>query len=299
MATDALRLIDHLSLADVHVGGISMGGMITQWMVLQLAEFNAARARPPIRIHRIILGCTTPGGAGTRLLGNSLAPFLRSRRATKAFREAPPHADFMGAFKGGSADGPLSAAAKRDIVEKTMIVNLTHDYVRRHPDRLASLVDENLRYRRSLRGIMNQMMGVATHDSAARLHEIGELVEATLIIHGDSDLVVPLSNGMALKRGIRNSRMVVLPDVGHVCAHAVCAATAQRSADASPFSFLVRADSGRWTTARAPSLSTASSPIPSPSSNQRIFPIPPHRSPCNKFLALYRLPVRSIYCVQA
>jgi pimeloyl-ACP methyl ester carboxylesterase len=52
LATDAVGLLDALGLADVHVLGISMGGMVAQELALAA----------PTRIRTLTLGCTSCGG---------------------------------------------------------------------------------------------------------------------------------------------------------------------------------------------------------------------------------------------
>jgi pimeloyl-ACP methyl ester carboxylesterase len=56
MATDALALLDALGVADAHVLGISMGGMIAQELVLAAPE----------RVRTLTLGCTSCGGTQSK-----------------------------------------------------------------------------------------------------------------------------------------------------------------------------------------------------------------------------------------
>jgi pimeloyl-ACP methyl ester carboxylesterase len=56
MAADALALLDALELADVHVLGVSMGGMVAQELALAA----------PQRIRTLTLGCTSCGGTQSR-----------------------------------------------------------------------------------------------------------------------------------------------------------------------------------------------------------------------------------------
>ncbi len=53
MADDAIALLDTLDIKRPHVFGISMGGMISQEIVLNYPE----------RVKGLVLGCTTPGWA--------------------------------------------------------------------------------------------------------------------------------------------------------------------------------------------------------------------------------------------
>ena len=53
-ADDAARLMDHIGWASAKVIGVSFGGMVAQEFVL----------RHPSRVERLVLACTSPGGAG-------------------------------------------------------------------------------------------------------------------------------------------------------------------------------------------------------------------------------------------
>ncbi len=53
-ADDAARLMDHLGWESANVLGVSFGGMVAQELVL----------RHPAKIRRLVLACTSPGGAG-------------------------------------------------------------------------------------------------------------------------------------------------------------------------------------------------------------------------------------------
>src|SRR5262249_11904703 len=58
-ANDTAGLMDQLGIAQAHIFGVSMGGMIAQ-------EFAI---RHPGKVRSLILGCTTPGGPHSIRMG--------------------------------------------------------------------------------------------------------------------------------------------------------------------------------------------------------------------------------------
>jgi pimeloyl-ACP methyl ester carboxylesterase len=78
-------------------------------------------------------------------------------------------------------------------------------------------IDEDLVIRRlcypEAAGYMGQLQGIMAWSSFERLGRIGA---PTLIIHGDSDQLVPTGNAPILARGIVGSRMVILPHASHI-----------------------------------------------------------------------------------
>jgi len=63
------------------------------------------------------------------------------------------------------------------------------------------------------KGYMGQLQAIASHQTYDRLHEI---VAPTLVIHGQSDRLVPHANGEDIARRIPNARFVTLPDASHI-----------------------------------------------------------------------------------
>jgi pimeloyl-ACP methyl ester carboxylesterase len=60
---------------------------------------------------------------------------------------------------------------------------------------------------------LRQLAACRSHDVADRL---GDITAPTLVIHGDSDPLVPLENGRLLAAGIPGARLIVYPGIGHI-----------------------------------------------------------------------------------
>jgi 3-oxoadipate enol-lactonase len=88
MADDVVAAMDASGIPRAHVFGLSMGGMIAQWVAL----------RHPQRVERLVLAATSPGGRGARavplrarlsLLRSGAMPFERAIRYTAPWVLAP------------------------------------------------------------------------------------------------------------------------------------------------------------------------------------------------------------------
>jgi pimeloyl-ACP methyl ester carboxylesterase len=55
----------------------------------------------------------------------------------------------------------------------------------------------------------------APDDGRPVRHRLPEITVPTLVLHGDSDPLLPLPHGEALAREIPGARLVVLPNTGH------------------------------------------------------------------------------------
>jgi 3-oxoadipate enol-lactonase len=77
LADDGARLLDHLGLAQAHIWGVSMGGMIAQEFAL----------KHPDRCAGLILGCTMAGGSSATYLSNATLEFM-ARLAREGLTDA-------------------------------------------------------------------------------------------------------------------------------------------------------------------------------------------------------------------
>ena len=170
MAADALQVLDEAGVERAHVLGASLGGMIAQEVAVTAPE----------RVDKLVLCCTTPGGAATvpmpeatvRLFAEapSLAPDVALRRfVVNALGESPPAA----------------------------LVEELHRRRLEHPPDPA--------------GWQAQAAAGTTYPGPA-----GEIAAPTLIVTGTADNVVDPANADVLAGRISGSRVVRLEGAGHL-----------------------------------------------------------------------------------
>ncbi|MGH2758397.1 MAG: alpha/beta fold hydrolase, partial [Actinomycetota bacterium] len=185
MADDAVGLADAMGYDRFHLVGISMGGMISQEIVLNHPE----------RVRSLTLMATTPGGPEAVPMSPEYAQALlipdpkeRMRRSVELTfserfrRENPEMMDLI-------LDATLSGSVGVTPIGAGEIAPM---------------------------GFIGQVSAVAAWmgagGTAARL---GEIEAPTLVLHGGEDLLLPVGNGQILGRDIPGARLRIRDDAGH------------------------------------------------------------------------------------
>jgi len=177
MAQDAVGLLDELEIAQAHVIGASMGGMIAQTLA----------ARHPTRVRSLVSMMSSTGGRWVgRPAFSSYPIFLRKApREREAFVE---HAARMFAKVG-------SRGIPQDIEGTRRIAALSFD---REPDRT---------------GTGRQLAAIIA--SGDRTAELERITVPTLVIHGSVDPLVSPSGGRATARAIPGAELMMIEGMGH------------------------------------------------------------------------------------
>lgn len=177
MATDALGLLDQLEIERAHVVGTSMGGMIAQTMAIRRPE-------------RVLSLGSMLSTTGDRRLGR---PKLRVWSVL--MRRAPRDRDayiayFMRVFRMiGSPAYPMDDERSRELAAAT--------YDRCHYPA----------------GTARQLGAIMA--SGSRTAGLRQLDVPTVVIHGESDPLVPLRGGVATARAVPGAELVTIPGMGH------------------------------------------------------------------------------------
>ena len=153
-------------------------GMSMGGMIAQ--EFALAS---PDRVASLILGCTAPGG----------------RDAVPASREVIAA---LGARQSMTREQAMWAMAPYIYDASTPRARIEEDFARR----LAAPV--------TAEGYFAQLAGIRAW--AGTLPRLRSIAAPTLVLHGESDQLVPPENGRIIARAIAGARLVTIPHAGHI-----------------------------------------------------------------------------------
>jgi pimeloyl-ACP methyl ester carboxylesterase len=222
MADDAAGLLDDLGIAQAHVTGVSMGGMIAQSLAI----------RHPDRVASLVsisstTGARRVGWTDPRLLRLLFAQTVRTREEYLALAE-------LTFRRIGSPSYPFSA------------------------ERLAARASAT--YERGLNraGTLRQIAALLS--ARDRSPELRRLKIPALVIHGTVDPLVHVSGGRATARAIPGAELMLVPGMGHDLPPELwplfvegIERTADRAASASATSPSTTSPSVRSPTASSPS----------------------------------------------
>jgi 3-oxoadipate enol-lactonase len=172
MADDTAAVLDAAGVANAHVFGLSMGGMIAQEFALKYPE----------RVNRLVLGCTACGGHNAIPAAQNVLDVVMARAG-------------MTAEEGAEAMVP-------------------YIYDRSTP---RERVEEDLAIRRrcypTAAGYMGQVQAIFAWTSFDRLAGIRA---PALVIHGETDQLVPPGNAPILAQAIAGSALAMIPHASHL-----------------------------------------------------------------------------------
>ena len=180
MADDAAAVLRATGTGPATVVGLSMGGMIAQELAIRhpplVGRLGLVSTRPPAPAH-----ITAAPDVVDRELGQLL--------------DTPPRDELAAYFR--SVWEPQSAPGFAD----------------RNPALFEELAGQILERVTPRAAVINQLRAIAAWSGAGRLARIAA---ETTVVHGVSDELVPVGNGMRLARLISGARYVELPGVGHL-----------------------------------------------------------------------------------
>ena len=176
MAADARGLLDSVNLDDVHVAGMSMGGMIAQLVAIQ----------DPARVRSL---CSIMSHTGNPRTGR-------------------PTARVFAQLARQGQDPSKEAAVERTLQLFSMVCGADWDPVLGEHQLRASL-DRSY----NPAGVLRQSLAIAV--SPDRSPDLQQLNLPTLVVHGLDDTLVRPSGGVATAEAVPDSRLLMFPRMGH------------------------------------------------------------------------------------
>lgn len=177
MAADGMGVLDALGIAQAHVLGVSMGGMIVQEMLINWPE----RVKTAVSI--MSSPCFPPAVMPTPTAMAAMSSSAPTNRAAYLDYSVESWQAYIGSgFPLDEARVRHSAAAQFDRCF--------------HPD-----------------GPARQMAAVIA--SGDRREKLGQVTVPTLVIHGDEDPLVNVQDGINTAAAIPNAELMIVPGMGH------------------------------------------------------------------------------------
>ena len=177
MATDAIAFIKALGYEKVDLFGFSLGGFISQEIML----------REPQLVHKAILAGTGPAGgeAISKMTPLVVKDIIKSRFT---FRNEKFYL-----FFNGNANG--------------------HDSAKKYLSRLKER-KENRGKKLKLSNFSHQLKAIKSW-GLQEAQDLSKIKQPVLIVNGENDKMVPISNSYDLNKRISNSEIITYKDSGH------------------------------------------------------------------------------------
>jgi len=180
MATDAIAFIEALGLKQVDIFGFSIGGMVTQNIVLQ---------RPDL-VRKLILVGTGPRN------GDAMQDLTPEAKAIVARNYNPPMHIWLDML---FAPTPTSQAAGLEFLKR--IASRTEDRDKDNSEKVAQA---------QVAAVMEWGKPVGE-----RFAYLKQIKQPTLIVCGNQEIIVYTINSLHLAQNLPNAKLIVYPDANH------------------------------------------------------------------------------------
>ena len=185
MAKDGINLLDHLQIKQAHILGTSMGGMITQILC----------SKYPERVKSFTLIASTASVPGPL---NGASKDVRNMMIERSKLENPTMEEvYQREIKWVGLIG-----MKDRVVDTPEFREITISNYKRVED-----IKDGFGYARQLLAILS---------SKNRIRKVRSIKADTLIIHGKADPVIDVKNSRLMQKLIRNSKLIVIPNMRHL-----------------------------------------------------------------------------------
>lgn len=175
ITSDIAAMLNALSLEKAHILGISFGGFVAQ-------EFAI---RHPQRLKKLVLACTSFGGAG----------------------HVPPSPEILAAF------ASTRGLNTRERIRQYLTMAFLPEFVESNAEAVESFCDLREQNAVPQEVYEAQLFSATTFDAGGR---VAAIAAETLVISGDRDRVVPVQNSINLAGKIPGAELKIVKNAGHM-----------------------------------------------------------------------------------
>jgi len=180
MAADAIGVLDHLGIQRAHVVGASMGGMIGQLVAADYAE----------RVLSFTAIFTSTGNP-------SLPPSTPEAMAVLTTRAPDPGKDIEAYIEHALQSARTIGSPGYPFDEKIMRERLRADVLRCYEPA----------------GVARQLAAIVANGD--RRPKLANIKAPVVVVHGDSDPLVPMTGGKDLAANVPGAELRIVPGMGH------------------------------------------------------------------------------------
>ena len=183
LARDAVGVLDALGIAQAHVCGASMGGMVAQHLGFAHAS----------RVKSLALMMTTSGHRGLP------APSLKVRRALLSRPQ-----------RGSTPEQRLANILDHYVRLYGVIGSPGYPPA---PEALRERIAHGVKRSFRPQAVMRQLVAIAA--DSRRAERLPRIAAPTLVIHGEHDSLIPVASAHDLAKRIPGARLEIIPGWGH------------------------------------------------------------------------------------
>lgn len=198
MALDAVTILNEYKIPKAHIVGHSMGGFIGQLIAINHPE----------RIISLVSMMSSPDQSVT------MAAVMGKETSCFALPPPDPHA-----LKIWQELKEKPALTREDIIDNmTISLKLTAGKVGYNEQEIREHQEKVFDRTKDFKAVFNHWSAMSA--SPGRIDRLKTVKVPTLVIHGGSDVVLPQEHGIATAKSIPNSKITIIPEMGHIiCRH--------------------------------------------------------------------------------
>lgn len=193
MAGDALGVLDHYGIEAAHAVGASMGGMITQYLMIHHPQ-------------RLL--------SATVIMSSPLSGNPDDSGAPRLFDDTLPESPFL-AMAAELMPAEMPTGRDEYVASRVEMFAALSDPSVLDRDLLKQSFELEFDRARDINSKANHSLAIGRTTPADRRPALAKCTTKTTVIHGENDPILPLPHGEAIAAAVPGAKMVTVPNMAH------------------------------------------------------------------------------------